>query len=64
MSDLATPHWLKEVVNLLDAMAREGICMDGQADPVDLVVDLALALGCEDQPDLRAAIIKKLESTI
>ncbi len=62
MSDLATPHWLKEVVNLLDAMAGEGICIDGQADPVDLVVDLALALGCEGRPDLREAIIEKLES--
>jgi hypothetical protein len=62
MSEIIPPDWVIDVVGLLDAMAGDGISLDGQADPADLVVDLAQYLGCPDAADLKAAIIEKMEA--
>ena len=42
--------WLAETVALLDAMAGEGIEIDGCADPAILMTDLATALGVAFAP--------------
>lgn len=56
-------EWLSRAVRLLDAMAGEGIDMDGQTDPAILMVDLVDHFGAGAEGDPWEAMIAKLGAT-
>lgn len=54
------PGWLARVVNLLNAMAGEGIGMADCDDPADLMVEIANHLGFGDHDDPWASVTVQL----
>ena len=62
MKNMEVPKvWLAATVKLLNEMAGEGICMDGCADPQDLMCDIAEHLGLADDDDAWNAAVARLE---
>lgn len=48
--------WLARAVNLLNAMAGEGITMDDCADPADLMCEIASHMGHDGADDVWSAV--------
>ena len=51
-------RWLRAAVTLINALAQDGITLDGCADPQDMMTELAEYLGCGGADDTwRAAVV-------
>lgn len=65
-SDLADEEvrsYLVRALTLVNAMAGEGLSIDDQEDPADLMTELAERLGVEDEDDSWAAVVAALDGS-
>lgn len=59
---IAVPaDWLLRAVMLMNAMAGEGIGMEGCADPADLMCEIAQTLGAADADDMWEAAVQAIQ---
>lgn len=55
--------WLLSVLRLLTEMAREGLTIGGD-DPAELMTDIALHLGVQEEDDLWDAAVLKIQGRL